>query len=199
MSRFAESIASTSGRSPVWGVFRAHADAELAYAALLALGYEGRALTVVLSTETQRERVSGPEAEPGGAPLRGAAGALVVALLALGTAVALPGIVLLLAGPRVTSFVSADEEGAGGTLRGALLRAGLPEESARAYAQALREGSLLLSVDAEGPEGVRRAGDAMRRARAEHLYEASIDASVAPVRRSAGPPGGAVGEERAPR
>ncbi|MGI6207818.1 MAG: DUF2382 domain-containing protein [Anaerolineae bacterium] len=93
-----------------------------------------------------------------GALLGGGAGLLV----GLG-ALAIPGIgPVIAAGPLITTLAGAGIGAAAGGLVGALVSAGLPEEEARAYAEGVRRGGTLVTVNTSD-EAADRAADIMRR------------------------------------
>lgn len=156
------------------GLFRYHADAEHGYRALRTLGYQENEITVVLSRETKRKHFAHPtegaSEEP--APRRNdgsEAEGLVASLVSRGSTVMLPDLELRVAGPLVATFA----QGASDTeavLLAVLRSIGLSQERARVYERGLRAGAILLSVVPPHPEAARLAGNALREARAEHLF-----------------------------
>lgn len=75
-------------------------------------------------------------------------GAALGAMLAAATAIAIPGLGLIVAGPIAGAIAGAGAGGAAGTLMGALIGAGIPEERAKAYDSGIREGGIVLGTRA---------------------------------------------------
>ncbi len=99
----------------ITGVFRSRDDAEKAYNSLLARGYSSDQIILLMSDKTHREHFkdSDRQTELGskaaekagvGSAIGGTTGAVVGALAALGTAVAIPGLGLVVAGPIVAGL-----------------------------------------------------------------------------------------------
>ena len=71
------------------------------------------------------------------------------ALVAAATAIAIPGIGLVVAGPIAGAIAGAGAGGATGTLVGALIGAGIPENRAAEYERGLKEGGIVLGTRAK--------------------------------------------------
>ena len=138
------------------GVFRTRDNADRAYDALIRRGYTANEITVLMSDETHntfkdsdRESDLGNRSMEGagvGSAIGGTAGAIVGALAALGTAVALPGLGLVIAGPIVAGLTGAGAGGLTGGLIGALVGSGIPKERAEYYQSSLEEGGIVIGV-----------------------------------------------------
>jgi uncharacterized membrane protein len=74
----------------------------------------------------------------------GGAGALLAGL----SAIAIPGIGLLVAGPLATALTAAGVGAATGGLVGALVDKGIPDNQAKHYQQSIDAGQVLVSVEA---------------------------------------------------
>ena len=109
---------------------------------LVAGDSEGRYATELQHDETTGENVAGGAAT--GAVIGGLGGLL----LGLG-ALAIPGVgPIIAAGPLMSALVGAGVGAAVGGLVGALTEAGVPEEQAGYYAEGVRRGSTLVTVEA---------------------------------------------------
>lgn len=128
-------------------------------------GYRAEDVSVLMSDDT-RSRHFG-DATPGtefaadneggtkaaaGAGIGGATGlgvgAALGALLAAATAIAIPGLGLVVAGPIAGAIAGAGAGGATGTILGALIGAGIPEDRAKVYESGIREGGIVLGTRA---------------------------------------------------
>lgn len=153
---------SGSGGRLVTGLYDSREHASRAYEDLTTKhGYRAEDIDVLMSDETRTKHFSG--AEPGkelsqgtkaaeGAGIGGATGmgvgAALGALLAAASAVAIPGIGLVVAGPIAGALAGAGAGGAAGSLLGALIGAGIPEERAKVYDRGIREGGIVLGTRA---------------------------------------------------
>ena len=142
----------------VTGMFRDRDRAERAYDALRRRGYSDNEIHMLMSDEAKRRHFGdddgrhtglGNKALEGaglGAGIGGAVGATLTALAAAGTALAIPGIGLVIAGPLAGALAGAGAGGAAGGLLGTLIGAGIPEERAKLYEDDLRRGDIMLGV-----------------------------------------------------
>jgi hypothetical protein len=80
-----------------------------------------------------------------GGTIGGAVGAILAAL-ATTTAIAIPGLELIAAGPIAAGLAGAGAGGLAGTIVGALVGAGIPEERARLYDEGLKRGGIALGA-----------------------------------------------------
>ncbi|BCS32616.1 hypothetical protein TBR22_A18300 [Luteitalea sp. TBR-22] len=149
-------------RPLVTGLYNTPEQASRAYDHLTTThGYKADDIDVLMSDETRKRNFSG--AEPGkeleqgskaaeGAGIGGATGmgigAALGALLAAASAVAIPGLGLVVAGPIAGALAGAGAGGAAGSLLGALIGAGIPEERAQVYDRGIREGGIVLGTRA---------------------------------------------------
>jgi len=141
----------------ITGIFRLRDDAEKAYNSLLARGYSSDQIILLMSDKTHREQFkdSDRQTELGskaaekagiGSAIGGTTGAVVGALAAIGTAVAIPGLGLVVAGPIVAGLAGAGAGGIAGGLIGALVGSGIPKEDAETYEGALKKGGIVVGV-----------------------------------------------------
>lgn len=136
-------------------LFRSWSDAEKAYQELLNRGFTSDQINLVMSDET-RSRYSGVKTELGnkaaegtgvGAAIGGTVGAILGAIAAVGTAITIPGLGLVVAGPIVAALAGAGAGGATGGLIGALVGWGIPEETVKRYESGLKEGGIVLGFN----------------------------------------------------
>ena len=158
--------ATTSDRHLVTGLYDSPEHAGRAYNDLTTRhGYKSDDISVVMSDDTRRRHFGdvkpGTEFKTGtkaaeGAGIGGATGigvgAALGALLAAATAIAIPGIGVIVAGPLAGAIAGAGAGGAAGTLIGALVGAGIPEERAAVYDRGIREGGIVLGTRARDAE-----------------------------------------------
>jgi hypothetical protein len=162
----------------VTGLFRDRESAERAYHALSSRGYGRDDFNLMMSDETRRRYFSDEgesdfdsrawEGAGKGAAIGGGIGSTLASLAALGTTLALPGIGVLVAGPIVAALAGAGS--ATGGLIGALIGSGVPEEHAKVYEQGIREGGILMGVEARSDEDAEYFENEWRRSRGENVY-----------------------------
>lgn len=141
--------------SLVTGLFPDASKARLALAAVEGRGYSRGAITILHSKDAADRILAadehGTKAAEGagiGAGVGGTAGAIGAAIAAIGTAVLFPGLGLVVAGPIAAALAGAGAGGALGSVVGALVGAGIPKARAELYEKGLREGGVVLGVQA---------------------------------------------------
>ncbi|KAF0244222.1 MAG: hypothetical protein FD180_2732 [Planctomycetota bacterium] len=148
-------MARTKPCTVISGLFETREAAERAYESLVSRGYARSEISVLLSKETRR-RLFGIVKEPldnkllegaaVGGTIGGAAGALSAAMLAVGTALVIPGAAFTLIGPITAALAGAGAGGAVGTLVGALVGADIPEKHIKIVSTRVHAGDILVSV-----------------------------------------------------
>lgn len=177
----AESTGATTGRSrTVTGLFRDRESAERAYGSLTSRGYGQDDVNLLMSDETRRKHfVDGRETELGnkalegagtGAAIGGTVGATLAAIAAIGTSVALPGLGLIVAGPIAAGLAGAGAGGATGGIIGALIGSGIPEERVKDYEEGIKNGGIVMGVNARSDEDAEYFENDWRSNRGEHVY-----------------------------
>jgi uncharacterized protein YjbJ (UPF0337 family) len=150
----------------VSGLYRTPDEAQRAYDDLTTRhGYTKDDVSVLMSDDTRKrhfgdvkpgeEFSEGSKALEGmgvGSAIGGTLGAIIAGLAAAGTALALPGLGLIVAGPLAAALAGAGAGGATGGLIGALIGSGIPEDRAREYEQGIREGGIVLGTHARDDE-----------------------------------------------
>jgi stress response protein YsnF len=154
----AQSTKTAGDRSPfVTGLFKDKESAERAYESLHSRGYEKDDVNVIMTDETRNKYYPEGKASAdsdfdnkalegvgAGSAIGGTAGAIIGAIAAIGTSVALPGLGLVVAGPVAGALVGAGAGGATGGLVGGLVGSGIPEEHAKRYEEGVKNGGVLL-------------------------------------------------------
>lgn len=149
--------------------------AEKAYKNLRDRGYYDNEITVVMSEESMKkyfdknpkkeESDFGNKAAEGagvGAGIGGAIGAAAGIILALGTAVVVPGLGIVVAGPLAAGLAGAGGGGIAGGIIGALVGAGIPKERADKYEKGIKEGDIVVAVQLRNEEDGRYFEDEWR-------------------------------------
>jgi hypothetical protein len=145
--------------------FRDLERAEKAYGILRDRGYHDNEITVLMSEDSVKKYFhKDPEKEKSdfgnkaaegagvGAGVGGAIGAAAGIILALGTAVAVPGLGIVVAGPLAAGLAGAGGGGITGGIIGALVGAGIPKETADKYEQGVKEGEIVIAVELRNDE-----------------------------------------------
>ena len=154
------------GRSEVvTGMFKDKTAAERAYNSLSERGYTKDDINVIMSDETRSKYYpegkhsadsdfdsKALEGAGAGSAIGGTAGAILGAIAAIGTSVALPGLGLIVAGPLAGALVGAGAGGATGGLIGALVGSGIPEDRAKQYEEGVKEGGIVLGFNARNED-----------------------------------------------
>lgn len=83
-------------------------------------------------------------------------GAVLAAIAAVGTSIAIPGLGLFVAGPIAAALAGAGAGGATGGLIGLLIGTGIPEHRAKVYDTGVRGGGILLGVQAKSSDDVEK-------------------------------------------
>ena len=147
----------------VTGVFRDRFDSERAFDYLRTKGYADSEINVLMSDRTRStfypetlkkddKHDAGTMATEGmgvGGAIGTAVGATLAAVAAIGTTLAIPltgGASLIVAGPIVAALAGGGAGAVTGGLIGGLVGAGMTEQNASAYEEALRNGGVAIGV-----------------------------------------------------
>lgn len=159
----------------VTGLFKNRVAAEAAVDAILKRGYTRDDISVLMSdaTRTKEFAVQAKSHAADGAGIGGAlgtaVGAVLAAIAAVGSTIFLPGINLVIAGPIAAALAGAGAGAVTGGVIGALVGAGIPEYRAKVYDAGLREGGILLGVEAKTEEEIERLEQLLDDIGAEHV------------------------------
>ena len=144
----------------VSGLFKTRAAAEAAVDAIIKRGYTRDDISVLMSDSTkskefavQTKSHAADGAGVGGA-IGGTVGAVLLAIAAVGTTIAIPGLGLFIAGPIAAALAGAGAGGATGGLIGLLIGTGSPEHHAQVYDTGVRGGGILLGVEAKSSDEI---------------------------------------------
>ncbi len=166
----------------VTGLFRDRDSAERAYGSLSTRGYSKDDINLLMSDKTRdlhfksddaADTELGSKALEGagaGAAIGGTTGAVLAAIAAIGTSVALPGLGLIVAGPLAAALAGAGAGGATGGLIGALIGSGIPEDRAKHYESGVKEGGIVMGVNARSDEDAEYFENEFRTHRGENIY-----------------------------
>jgi len=142
----------------VVAVFSDRADAERAFDYLHMLGYTQSEINVLMSDKTrstyypakdENKHEAGSLATEGmgvGGAIGTAVGASLAALAAIGTNLVLPGLGLVVYGPIAAALAGGGAGAVTGGIIGSLVGAGMTEQNAEAYVDALRNGGVAIAV-----------------------------------------------------
>ena len=142
----------------VTAVFRDRYDAEQAFDYLHSKGYSHNEINVLMSDKTRSNFYPDGEHDPhhsagslategmgvGGA-IGTTVGATLAAVLAIGTTIFLPGIGWI-AGPIAAAFAGGGAGAVTGGVIGGLIGAGMTEQNAEAYSEALKNGGVVIGA-----------------------------------------------------
>ena len=120
-----------------------------------------------------RESALGNKAMEGagaGSAIGGTAGAVIGAIAAIGTAVAIPGLGLVVAGPIAAGLAGAGAGGLTGGIVGALIGSGIPEDRAKYYESGIKEGGIVMGVKPRTGEDAEYLENDWRNNKGEHIY-----------------------------
>ncbi|MER3428806.1 MAG: hypothetical protein C4334_12065 [Pyrinomonas sp.] len=161
----------------VTGLFKSRTAAEAAVNMLVEHGYTRDDISVLMSDSTKNKEFAietGTHAAEGagiGGAVGGTLGAILAAIAAVGTSLAIPGLGIVVAGPLAAALAGAGAGGAAGGLIGALIGAGIPEHRAKVYDAGLREGGILLGVEAQTDEEADKLEKLFEDLGAEHVRQ----------------------------
>jgi hypothetical protein len=155
----------------VTGLFDDRTSAECAYLLAVERGYDRQNVNVIVSDEARHRyfptgaendelasrAAEGPETPSGGSELGGPAGGtlatLAPAVVAVGAALLIPGIIF--AGPVAIALTAAGTVGLASGLIGALAKWGIPQDRLAQYEDGVREGGILLGIEARSADDAR--------------------------------------------
>ena len=149
-------------REVLTGIFFDRGAAEDAVARLRQLGYRDDEISVIMSDDTRSREFADAtgsmalEGATSGAIIGGGLGAILAALTATGSVVAIAGTggaaTPLVAGPLAAALAGLGAGGAAGGILGALIGAGIRDDRAAEYAEGLQRGGIVLAVQSRGTD-----------------------------------------------
>jgi hypothetical protein len=114
----------------------------------------------------------GAEGVAAGGTIGAAVGATIGAVLAIGTAVAVPGLGLVIAGPLVAGLAGTGAGAFTGGVIGGLIGLGIPESNAHAYEEALKSGGVVFGVVPHSSEDAKAVRKFFEKRGAENIIYA---------------------------
>jgi hypothetical protein len=148
----------TSNKQVLTGLFKDRQSVEGAYNTAIKRGYDPKEINVVMSDDTRKRHflnqdgtttVLGDKSMEGlamGSALGGTIAGVASAIAAIGTALVIPGLGLVVAGPLAAGLAGAGAGGLAGGLVGALIGWGIPEERVKEYEAGIKSGGILMAV-----------------------------------------------------
>jgi len=175
-----ENVTNTDQRM-LTGMFRDRESAERAYDSLNSRGYSQDDINLMMSDETRKRHFEntdrdtdlGNKALEGagtGSAIGGTAGAVIGAIAAIGTAIAIPGLGLVVAGPLAAGLAGAGAGGLTGGIVGALIGSGIPEDRAKHYETGIKDGGIVMGVHPRNQEDADYLENEWKNNRGEHVY-----------------------------
>jgi hypothetical protein len=164
MESFTMTASPSGNRRMITGLFSDGQSAERAYQACVERGYAMGEVNVVMSEDTRKRLLSDDselarrKAEGGelGGPTGGRVEILVTIFAAVGAALALPALGFVVAGPIAAALAGAGAAGLAAGLIGTLGHWGIPQERVRLYEAGIKEGGILMMVEARSDEDARQ-------------------------------------------
>jgi hypothetical protein len=170
----------STDRAWVTALFSDRDEAERAYQALAARGYNVEDINLVMTDDTRKKYfAAGQDTELGskaakgagvGGAIGGTLGAIAAAIAAVGTSIAIPGLGLVVAGPVAAALAGAGAGGITGGLVGALVGAGIPEVRVKHYEEGIRSGGILMGVQPRTDEDAIFLEREWNKAGGKHVY-----------------------------
>lgn len=158
----------------ITATFKTRPAAESALRDLEAVGVTADQVSLVVTDETRgkhfaiEEDSKIDEGVAAGAATGGIIGA-VLGTLATATALAIPGLNLVISGPVIASLAGLGAGAATGGIIGGLVGAGIPEHEAKIYENEIRKGAVLLAVKPRDAEQKKRIKAVLERGEACNL------------------------------
>lgn len=149
----------------VTALFGNKPQAEAAVDALIKRGYTRDDISVIMSDTTRNKHfaIEDGNLAAAGTGVGGAVGTVIgatlAAIAAVGVSIPLPGLGIVVAGPIVAALAGAGAGALSGGVIGALVGAGIPEHRARVYDSGVREGGILIGVEAKSDEDAAQLQD----------------------------------------
>lgn len=159
-----------SERRIVTNTFRDRESAERGYDAITARGYKSNDIHVIMTDDTRKRLFKDAKDKDGkdtklgnkalegagvGGAVGGAIGATAVGIAAAATALAIPGLGLVIAGPLAGALAGGAAGATAGGVIGTLVGAGIPEDRAKMYEKDLKDGGIVVGVEPRNDDDTR--------------------------------------------
>lgn len=158
----------------IYATFKTSSAAEAVLYQLEKIGIEERQIGVVVSDDTRghsfniESKTKAAEGTGIGAAAGGVVGAIIGGL-ATATAMAIPGLNIVVTGALVSTLAGLGAGAASGGLIGGLVGAGITEHEAKLYEDEVKNGAILISVDAKNDEQKEQIKDIFDRQDAHNI------------------------------
>jgi hypothetical protein len=158
----------------ITATFKTRDAAEHVLQELDAIGVTDKQISLIVTDETRGNSFNietHSKAEEGGAIGAAAGGILggIFGSLATATAIAIPGLNIVVAGALVSGLAGLGAGAATGGLLGALVGSGIPEHEAKLHEDQVKDGAILLAVHPKTEEQEETVRDILERADAHHV------------------------------
>lgn len=165
-------------RRMVTGMFTDPQSTENAYNTLHERGYTTDDINLVMSDETRKKHFSGDgvKTEIGNKAAEGLGtgsaigGAIAGVIAAIGTSLVIPGLGLVVAGPLAAGLAGAGAGGITGGIIGGLVGSGIPEERAKIYESGVKNGNIVMGVNARNDDDAEYFETTWRANKGEEIY-----------------------------
>jgi len=158
----------------VTATFKDRISSEAALRNLENIGVRGDQVSLIMTDETRHnhfkidESSKADEGAISGAAVGGIAGTLLSMLTTVGV-MTIPGLNLVVAGPIVAALAGLGAGAVAGGVVGGLAGAGIPEHEAKIYEQEIKDGGVLIAVEAGDEKQVKRVKEALKSADAYNI------------------------------
>ena len=158
----------------VTALFNTRDEAQTALFKLEQAGYSKSQVTVLVTEETRGrhfgidDKTKAAEGAVTGATIAGLAAGLFIALGSAGVML-VPGLNLIVSGALVGGLAGLGAGAAAGGLVGALIGMGVPEHEAKLYEDTIRNGAILLAVDASNDASADKVKSIFKDTKAQNI------------------------------
>ncbi len=154
--------------------FKTLAAARKALLKLEAAGFTEKQISIVATDDSigQSFNIEKENKAAEGSAIGGATGGLIGAIaagLAATGSVVIPGVNLLIYGTAIAAAAGAGVGGAAGSLMGALIGLGIPEYEAKRYEDEIKNGAVLVAVEANSSERANRVKELFKKEDAHNI------------------------------
>lgn len=159
----------------VTATFKTYQAAEQAINALEAEGFKSDQLSVLMADRADGKKFDlskesmATEGAGVGAVTGGLIGAIVGSMATVAASIAIPGLGVMVAGPVFATLAGVGAGATAGGLIGTLVGLGIPEYEAKRYENEVKNGSVLIALDAESSERAKRARKILERQDAHNI------------------------------
>ena len=173
-------MSNTTKQPVISAVFQDRYDAIEAHSFVKSMGYADSEINVLMSDSTHKQfdedpntkhaaNTMGLEGVATGGMIGTAVGATAAAIAAIGTAVLVPGLGIIVAGPILAALAGGGAGAVTGGLIGGLVGLGIPESNAKAYEAALKNGGVVVGVTTRDSKDLSKIREKFEELRGENV------------------------------